>query len=77
MLEIVNIDNGFDRFDDLFSPKIVGELNGQLAAARGHVPIAVVEAWRARAGRPLDRERAMAFDQMLVRLGDTSGASLP
>jgi hypothetical protein len=29
MLEIVNITDGFARFDDLFSPKIVGELNGQ------------------------------------------------
>jgi mannose-6-phosphate isomerase-like protein (cupin superfamily) len=26
---IVNIEKCFDRFDDLFSPKIVGELNGQ------------------------------------------------
>jgi mannose-6-phosphate isomerase-like protein (cupin superfamily) len=26
---IVNIEKCFERFDDLFSPKIVGELNGQ------------------------------------------------
>lgn len=29
MSGIVNIEKCFDRFDDLFSPKIVGELNGQ------------------------------------------------
>ena len=37
MLKIVNIANGFARFDDLFSPKIVGELNGQ------HVKLVRVE----------------------------------
>jgi mannose-6-phosphate isomerase-like protein (cupin superfamily) len=37
MLEIVNIADGFARFDDLFSPKIVGELNGQ------HVKLVRVE----------------------------------
>ena len=37
MLEIVNITEGFARFDDLFSPKIVGELNGQ------HVKLVRVE----------------------------------
>jgi mannose-6-phosphate isomerase-like protein (cupin superfamily) len=37
MLEIVNITDGFARFDDLFSPKIVGELNGQ------HVKLVRVE----------------------------------
>jgi len=37
MLEIVNIDDGFARFDDLFSPKIVAELNGQ------HVKLVRVE----------------------------------
>ncbi len=29
MAKVVNIDKCFARFDDLFSPKIVGELNGQ------------------------------------------------
>jgi len=29
MNKIVNLDNCFDLFDDIFSPKIVGELNGQ------------------------------------------------
>ena len=29
MSGIVNIEKCFDQFDDLFSPKIVGELNGQ------------------------------------------------
>ncbi len=29
MLKVVNIADGFRRFDDLFSPKIVGEVNGQ------------------------------------------------
>lgn len=29
MSGIVNIEKCFERFDDLFSPKIVGELNGQ------------------------------------------------
>lgn len=33
----VNIDKCFDRFSDLFSPKIVGELNGQ------HVKLAKLE----------------------------------
>ena len=37
MLEIVNIAESFARFDDLFSPKIVGELNGQ------HVKVARLE----------------------------------
>jgi len=37
MLEIVNITDCFARFDDLFSPKIVGELNGQ------HVKLVRVE----------------------------------
>lgn len=37
MLKIVNINDGFDRFDDLFSPKIVAELNGQ------HVKLVRVE----------------------------------
>ena len=37
MLKIVNLDNSFGRFDDLFSPKIVGELNGQ------HVKLARLE----------------------------------
>jgi len=37
MLEIVNIEHGFARFDDLFSPKIVAELNGQ------HVKLVRVE----------------------------------
>ena len=37
MLEVVNITDGFARFDDLFSPKIVGELNGQ------HVKLVRVE----------------------------------
>ena len=37
MLEIVNITDGFARFDDRFSPKIVGELNGQ------HVKLVRVE----------------------------------
>lgn len=36
MLEIVNITDGFSRFDDLFSPKIVGELNGQHVTKRRH-----------------------------------------
>jgi hypothetical protein len=36
MLEIVNITDGFARFDDLFSPKIVGELNGQHVMKRRH-----------------------------------------
>jgi len=34
---IVNIEKCFERFDDLFSPKIVGELNGQ------HVKLVRVE----------------------------------
>ena len=29
MNKVVNLENGFDLFDDLFSPKIIGELNGQ------------------------------------------------
>ena len=29
MSRVVNIERCFERFDDLFSPKIVGELNGQ------------------------------------------------
>lgn len=29
MIKAVNIENCFERFSDLFSPKIVGELNGQ------------------------------------------------
>ena len=29
MLTVVNLDRSFDRFHDTFSPKIVGELNGQ------------------------------------------------
>jgi mannose-6-phosphate isomerase-like protein (cupin superfamily) len=29
MNKIVNLDKCFDQFDDTFSPKIVGELNGQ------------------------------------------------
>ena len=37
MLNAVNIADGFARFDDLFSPKIVGELNGQ------HVKLVRVE----------------------------------
>ena len=37
MLKAVNIADGFARFDDLFSPKIVGELNGQ------HVKLVRVE----------------------------------
>ena len=36
MLEIVNITDGFARFDDFFSPKIVGELNGQHVMKRRH-----------------------------------------
>jgi quercetin dioxygenase-like cupin family protein len=30
MSKVINIDRCFDMFDDTFSPKIVGELNGQL-----------------------------------------------
>ena len=37
MLEKVNIDRGFDSFQDLFSPKIVADLNGQ------HVKLVRVE----------------------------------
>lgn len=37
MLKAVNIADGFARFDDLFSPKIVGEFNGQ------HVKLVRVE----------------------------------
>jgi mannose-6-phosphate isomerase-like protein (cupin superfamily) len=37
MLKAVNVADGFARFDDLFSPKIVGELNGQ------HVKLVRVE----------------------------------
>ncbi len=37
MLEVINIDDGFAAFDDLFSPKIVADLNGQ------HVKIVRVE----------------------------------
>ena len=29
MADVVNIERCFERFDDTFSPKIVGELNGQ------------------------------------------------
>ena len=29
MLKVVNIDHSFRRFDDLFSPKVISELNGQ------------------------------------------------
>lgn len=29
MAEVVNIEGFFEKFDDTFSPKIVGELNGQ------------------------------------------------
>lgn len=28
-MKVVNIENGFKKFDDLFSPKIIAELNGQ------------------------------------------------
>jgi mannose-6-phosphate isomerase-like protein (cupin superfamily) len=37
MPRIVNIERSFSRFNDLFSPKIVGELNGQ------HVKLARLE----------------------------------
>ena len=37
MLEVVNIADGFASFDDLFSPKLVADLNGQ------HVKIVRVE----------------------------------
>ena len=37
MARAVNIDQCFERFNDLFSPKIVGELNGQ------HVKLARLE----------------------------------
>ncbi|MFC1572551.1 cupin domain-containing protein [Candidatus Eisenbacteria bacterium] len=37
MLEVVNIEHCFTRFDDTYSPKIVGELNGQ------HVKLVRVE----------------------------------
>ena len=37
MSGVVNIERCFERFDDLFSPKIVGELNGQ------HVKLVRVE----------------------------------
>jgi len=37
MLEKVNIDQGFESFQDLFSPKIVADLNGQ------HVKLVRVE----------------------------------
>jgi len=37
MLKVVNINRGFERLDDLFSPKIVAELNGQ------HVKLVRVE----------------------------------
>jgi len=30
MAKVINIADCFDRFDDMFSPKVVGELNGQL-----------------------------------------------
>ena len=30
MAKVVNIERCFEKFDDTFSPKIVGELNGQL-----------------------------------------------
>ena len=30
MAKVINIPEYFDKFDDLFSPKVVGELNGQL-----------------------------------------------
>jgi len=29
MVKVVSIDECFDKFSDTFSPKIVGELNGQ------------------------------------------------
>ncbi len=29
MTDVVNIESCFEKFDDIFSPKIVGELNGQ------------------------------------------------
>ena len=29
MSKVVNLENSFELFDDLYSPKIVGELNGQ------------------------------------------------
>ena len=37
MAKVVNIEKCFTKFDDLFSPKIVGELNGQ------HVKVVRVE----------------------------------
>ncbi|UCD04637.1 MAG: cupin domain-containing protein [candidate division WOR-3 bacterium] len=37
MAKVVNIEECFTKFDDLFSPKIVGELNGQ------HVKVVRVE----------------------------------
>ena len=37
MLDVININDGFAAFDDLFSPKIVADLNGQ------HVKIVRVE----------------------------------
>ena len=37
MLNVINIEHGFASFEDLFSPKIVAELNGQ------HVKIARLE----------------------------------
>jgi len=36
-IKVINIDNSFERFSDLFSPKIVSELNGQ------HVKLAHLE----------------------------------
>jgi mannose-6-phosphate isomerase-like protein (cupin superfamily) len=33
MSKVVNINSCFDQFDDTFSPKIIGELNGQLVMA--------------------------------------------
>ncbi len=37
MAKVINIDECFERFDDLFSPKVIGELNGQ------HVKVVRVE----------------------------------
>ncbi len=30
MAKVINIAEYFEKFDDMFSPKVVGELNGQL-----------------------------------------------
>jgi hypothetical protein len=55
----------------------LGHLRGQLAEARGEMPLAVMEAWRVRAVRPLDGDRAEAFDRLLHRIEGSLGARSP